>query len=405
MKTHFVALLVGAALAAPAQAKTIYVNASSNPATQDGASWSTAFVSVQGGVDAAVSGDEIWVATSAPASDGGEIIHLKGGVSLYGGFAGTETARSQRDWTTNGTELNGAELDETAPGEGAVLDGFTLTGKAVDPGVMLNGGSVTVSNCYIDKHVDVYVAGTGTANVCNCTFTSRGYGIRLLNAAKANVYNCTISGVRFTWMGGGPGVSVEGGSATVTNCTISGMHDGVYVGQPGSATVINCIVAVNTTGINNASLGGAVTVSHSDVYGNMSDNYAGMVDPTGSNGNLSRDPLIRRLDISLGNDYHLLVGSPCIDAGDDTAALPGETDLDGKPRIIGAHVDIGAYEASSFEPYTISDVSQALSVWAGLNSGSLDDLARLKVEPGNPGIVLRDATRIVRKVAGLDVNP
>ena len=43
-------------------------------------------------------------------------------------------------------------------------------------------------------------------------------------------------------------------------------------------------------------------------------------------------------------DYHLGADSPAADAGDDSAITAGETDLDGHPRISGAHVDIGAYE-------------------------------------------------------------
>jgi hypothetical protein len=47
------------------------------------------------------------------------------------------------------------------------------------------------------------------------------------------------------------------------------------------------------------------------------------------------------------NDYHLSVSSPCIDDGTalvpDPPGLP-ETDLDGKPRVIGTRPDIGAYE-------------------------------------------------------------
>jgi hypothetical protein len=49
------------------------------------------------------------------------------------------------------------------------------------------------------------------------------------------------------------------------------------------------------------------------------------------------------------NNYanlRLQSNSPCIDAGDDSYVL-GSTDLDGRPRIVGGSVDIGAYE---FEP-------------------------------------------------------
>ncbi|UCD30194.1 MAG: LamG domain-containing protein, partial [Planctomycetota bacterium] len=45
------------------------------------------------------------------------------------------------------------------------------------------------------------------------------------------------------------------------------------------------------------------------------------------------------------SDYHLLPDSPCINAGDpDYLAHSGETDLDGKPRVIGGRIDMGAYE-------------------------------------------------------------
>jgi hypothetical protein len=44
-------------------------------------------------------------------------------------------------------------------------------------------------------------------------------------------------------------------------------------------------------------------------------------------------------------DYHLLLDSPCIDAGDPNyIAGPNETDLDGEPRVIGGRIDMGVYE-------------------------------------------------------------
>lgn len=46
-----------------------------------------------------------------------------------------------------------------------------------------------------------------------------------------------------------------------------------------------------------------------------------------------------------GSDFHIAAVSAAVDAGDPTfVAGPGETDLDGAPRISGLRVDLGAYE-------------------------------------------------------------
>ena len=63
-------------------------------------------------------------------------------------------------------------------------------------------------------------------------------------------------------------------------------------------------------------------------------------DQTGLSGNISSDPSF--VD-PMSGDYHLQDGSPCIDAGDNTAALP-DKDLDGNDRIINGVVDMGVYE-------------------------------------------------------------
>ena len=50
-------------------------------------------------------------------------------------------------------------------------------------------------------------------------------------------------------------------------------------------------------------------------------------------------------DFWVEGDYHLMRDSYCIDAGDPNyVAEPNETDLDGKPRVIGGLIDMGAYE-------------------------------------------------------------
>ena len=55
-------------------------------------------------------------------------------------------------------------------------------------------------------------------------------------------------------------------------------------------------------------------------------------------GNIDQDPLF-----DIENGYHILAPSPARDAGDpDFAAAPGQSDIDGQPRVFGSRVDMGA---------------------------------------------------------------
>jgi len=76
-----------------------------------------------------------------------------------------------------------------------------------------------------------------------------------------------------------------------------------------------------------------ISITYSDVQGG----WAGV-------GNIDADPLF--VDVT-ADDYHLLTDSPCIDAGDpDYVPAPSETDLDGRPRVLGGRIDMGVYEQS-----------------------------------------------------------
>ena len=135
-------------------AKTIYVNYNATGANT-GTSWTNAFTSFQSGLNAAVSGDKIWVArgTYKPSYDYGEggtrynHFQMKSNVAIYGGFDGTEASDfnlNSRNISSNETILSG---DIGTPGDNtdncyhvihnpggmrmvtstAVLDGFTIS--------------------------------------------------------------------------------------------------------------------------------------------------------------------------------------------------------------------------------------------------------------------------------------
>jgi Fibronectin type III domain/Right handed beta helix region len=79
-----------------------------------------------------------------------------------------------------------------------------------------------------------------------------------------------------------------------------------------------------------------------NVFSSGATAYGGTCgDPTGTNGNISADPLF--VD-SAGTDYHLRSGSPSVDAGDNAAPELPPVDIDGDPRIVGGIVDQGVDE-------------------------------------------------------------
>ena len=126
-----------------APSAVVYVDVDNVKGPWDGNSWATAYQTVQEGLDdASARGEEVWVAegTYKPTSttDRGISFQLYPGVALYGGFSGTETARSQRDWATNVTILSGDigtagdnsdnSYHVVIGADDATIDGFTVTG-------------------------------------------------------------------------------------------------------------------------------------------------------------------------------------------------------------------------------------------------------------------------------------
>ena len=136
---------IGAVELRNAERHRCYVNLSNTGGgPYDGTSWATSYQTIYSGlIDANCS--EVWVAKSpSPTYYSAHNLldavafFIPPGKALYGGFVGTETARSQRDPVKNETILNGlgmlhvVAIDATGSatnvGGSTVIDGFTITG-------------------------------------------------------------------------------------------------------------------------------------------------------------------------------------------------------------------------------------------------------------------------------------
>jgi parallel beta-helix repeat protein len=127
-------------------------------------------------------------------------------------------------------------------------------------------------------------------------------------------------------------------SLTVANCTIT---DNVgYYGDGGIVLIYSSYMELTNSIVwdNNREQVACHLGSNAEVrYSNIEGGYAGI-------GNIDADPCFADAPNA---DYHLLPSSPCINAGDPYYVPgPNEMDLDGRPRIIGGRIDMGAYEYS-----------------------------------------------------------
>ncbi|PWH17465.1 MAG: hypothetical protein DDG58_07980, partial [Ardenticatenia bacterium] len=240
-------LWVGWALSAPAYANPgILYAAPSAQGSGDCSSWANA-CTLQTALANATSGDEIWVKKGVhhPGTTRGDSFTLKDGVALYGGFAGTETQRSQRNWQANVVVLSGdIDHNDSVDADGvvtstanihgsnsyhviystdvtssAILDGFVVTAGQAD-GTMFQGyggGDVRQSHqpdaaqCHFSGNMAAQQGGGMWHSKCDMTLVNvtfrnnsaaQGGGMYNLSC-EPTLTDVTFSGNTATGDGGG----------------------------------------------------------------------------------------------------------------------------------------------------------------------------------------------------------
>lgn len=362
----------------------------------DGISWATAFTHPQDALDIALDGDQVWVAQGIygplhPA--GSEVVRLKSGVAVLGGFVGTESEAGQRDFGSAITVLDGQESSYhvVTGADRAVIDGFTVTGgnavgnmpQSSNGGTFSGGGMFNhgvapeIRNCLFVRNTASYNGGAifnensdplivdcvfeeNTANfggamdnrnssptVVNTKFqnnTATVSGGAVANFGGSPVFiNAVFSGNRSAQVGGA--VLSNTSNGIFTNCSFIGNRAGQIGGGigtwEGNVSLTNSILWDNRSmdGISVSNVGGIVKVIYSIVQGG----YAGT-------GNLNEYPEFKQnghWDVDgfwVEGDYHMNNASPAVDSGTDSSAPDFDADYNPRPQAL-AH-DMGAYERS-----------------------------------------------------------
>lgn len=203
----------------------IYVDADATGSNL-GTDWANAYVDLQSALTVADNSElveEIWIAEGVyyPTTGDDRSAHFRliDDVGIYGGFQGTESNRSQRNWRVFETVLSG---DIGVPGDPIDNSYHVLIASDVNSTGILDG--VTIS--------DGYATGSAQdeADVGAAIFNERGRP-----TINNVVFKNNFSNGEFPDGGGGAVYNILGANGTFTDCVFinneSRLGGGVYVGE------------------------------------------------------------------------------------------------------------------------------------------------------------------------------
>ena len=382
------------AMCALCHARIWHVNPNGNDAN-DGLTWATALASPQTALNRATPGDEIWLARGIyfPAVDGDRVLpngsfQLHDGVSLYGGFAGTETSPAERerhDRDGNGiveqweyrhetilalpSKVQGSVLTASvAFANFTCLEGLTITGgEAAYGGGAFLQGDILVQNCeFLDNqatfggalHASMGIQVEACRFSRNCA--RHAGGAVWMEGETSSLTNCVMShnGTEEAVTAGGGAVWLTSG-AQMSFCTLTenaSQGPGTSIHADGGAMLRNC-VAWGDSGHGKLSEidqscqvfacavtdGGTANLASGRNYGICAVNAGRRGIHVNDNTPASHFACFNEI---IDDDFSLGDGSFLINRAEFYEHQP-QTDAAGNPRVQYGLPDIGAYESDA----------------------------------------------------------
>jgi hypothetical protein len=359
-----------------------YVSASGNDAS-NGTSWASAFRTITKAISVAQDGTVIHVGagnyTNGLESFPLTLAYLNGAqiratnrettvINAAGSTQRVMTITSCSGLDMRNVTLAGGYVTGSGYNLGGGLyvgncGGIVMAGCAITNNTAYHGGANTYSRgggLYSAASVITMTNCLVKGNTCskNASYGAEAGGIYVDSGSTLVLRDSVITDNSAAGAYGGRigGGMVNLGPCALKNCLIAGnttsggQGDGLYVSS--AATLESCTVADNTgQGIYRS--GGAVTVTHSILWGNgvdivgsatvsWSDSGNGVTN--GVNGCLSADPLFDR-------GYYLAAASPCVDAGTNGVSYWGWSNY--TTRVNGSNdsgqVDLGYHYSTGLD--------------------------------------------------------